>query len=122
MKNQPKKLGLRLTLSDLLMKLGRYEEAITVCNDCNDMLGSADSLESLMSRTRVLQLKAKVFKREGNGDSYAKVCVCVRARERERERERARARARERERAREIPPGVSLTSGKLACCVHCDQS
>ena len=61
------------------------------------MLGSSDSLESLISRTRVLQLKAKVYKREGNGDRYAKVCVC----ERERERERYIYRERERERERE---------------------
>jgi len=53
-----------------------------VCDNSNDMLGSSDSLESLISRTRVLQLKAKVYKREGNGDRYAKVCVCVRERER----------------------------------------
>ena len=60
MRKQPKNLGLRLTLADLFMKLSKTDMAIRVCDESIQMLGTADSVESLMSRTRVLQLKAAV--------------------------------------------------------------
>ena len=74
-KKQPSKLGLRLTLADLFMKLSRTHDAIAVCGAAEDVLGDSDSVEILMSRTRVLQLKAKIHKRAGSGDEYAQCLV-----------------------------------------------
>lgn len=74
-KKQSGKLGLRLTLADLFMKLSRTDDAIAACGAAEDMLGDNDSIENLMSRTRVLQLKAKIYKRAGSGDEYAQCLV-----------------------------------------------
>ena len=74
-RTQPKKLGLRLTLADLFTKLGRKDEALTVCDDALETLGDTDSVEALISQTKLLLLKAKVLKAAQSSEDYAKVLV-----------------------------------------------
>jgi hypothetical protein len=57
------------------MKLARTKDAIAVCVAADEMLGGADSAESLISRTRVLLLQAKVYTRAGQAEEYAKCLV-----------------------------------------------
>ena len=57
------------------MKLARTKDAIAVCVAADEMLGGGDSAESLISRTRVLLLQAKVYTRAGQAEEYAKCLV-----------------------------------------------
>jgi tetratricopeptide repeat protein 21B len=65
-------LSLWLTLADLFMKLQRYDAAIATCAKATEELGDSESIETMMSRTKLLLLQAQVYKRAGNGESYAK--------------------------------------------------
>ena len=42
---QPTKLGLRLTLADLFMKLSKTDKAVDVCDGSIEMLGGSESRE-----------------------------------------------------------------------------
>jgi len=67
---QPNVLSLRLSLAELYMKLGKYDQALDVCAQAKKFLQSSDNLEALISSTKIQLLETKVHKLAGKFELY----------------------------------------------------
>ena len=72
-KKQPGKSALWLALADLYMKLGKSGDTVRTLDALQNTLGSSDTVESLMVRSRAQRLSAKLHKAEGAHEEYARV-------------------------------------------------
>ena len=72
-KKQPGKSALWLALADLYMKLGKSGDTVRTLDALQSTLGSSDTVESLMVRSKAQRLSAKLHKAEGALEEYAKV-------------------------------------------------
>uniref|UniRef100_A0A6U5AVN5 Uncharacterized protein n=1 Tax=Hemiselmis andersenii TaxID=464988 RepID=A0A6U5AVN5_HEMAN len=72
-RKQPGKSALWLSLAELYMKLGKSGDSVRTLNGLQETLGSSDTVEGLMVRSKAQLLTAQLHKSAGAVEEYARV-------------------------------------------------